>query len=121
MRELFRRFADRTATAVGSPWTFAVSVILSVLWLLVGPLFHFSDTWQLTMNTIASQLTFLAAFLLQNTQNRDTRALHLKLDELLRAQEGARTSLINLESFSDAELDRLQEEFERLRQRREAG
>jgi low affinity Fe/Cu permease len=122
MRELFRRFADRTAMAVGSPWTFAVSVVLSALWLLLGPLFHFSDTWQLTMNTVASQLTFLAAFLLQNTQNRDTRALHLKLDELLRAHEGARTSLIHLEALSDDELDRLQQEFERLReQRREHG
>ena len=118
MKELFRRFADRTATAVGSPWTFAVSVLFSVLWLLLGPACHFSDTWQLTMNTVASQLTFLAAFLLQNTQNRDTRALQLKLDELLRAHEGARASLIHLETLSDDELDRLQQEFERLREQR---
>ena len=117
MREIFRKFAEKTAEAVGSPWAFATTVILSVLWLALGPAFRFSDTWQLTMNTVASQITFLIAFLLQNTQNRDTRALHLKLDELLRSTQGARSGLINLESLSDEDLARLQQEFARLRER----
>jgi low affinity Fe/Cu permease len=117
MRELFRVFAETTAAAVGSPWAFAITVLLSVVWMALGPVFHFSDTWQLTMNTVASQVTFLIAFLLQNTQNRDTRALHLKLDELLRSTQGARTALINLEDLSDEELARLQREFMRLRER----
>jgi low affinity Fe/Cu permease len=118
MREYFRRLADRTAVVAGSPWMFGFVLAISVLWLLVGPVFHFSDTWQLTMNTLASQVTFLIAFLLQNTQNRDTRALHLKLDELIRSSEKARTSLINLEKLSDEELDALEAEFARLRERR---
>lgn len=114
MKELFRVFSDRTADLAGSPWMFAVMVGLTLLWLAAGPLFHFSDTWQLTMNTAASQLTFLIAFLLQNTQNRDTQALQLKLDELIRATEGARNNLMNLERLSDEELARLRAEFERL-------
>ena len=114
MKALFRSFADRTADAAGSPWMFVLIVVVTAVWLLAGPQFHFSDTWQLTMNTVASQVTFLIAFLLQNTQNRDTRALHLKLDELIRATEGARTNLVNLERLSDEELGRLKEEFERL-------
>jgi low affinity Fe/Cu permease len=118
MREYFRRLADRTAVLAGSPWMFGFVLVLSVVWLLAGPFFHFSDTWQLTMNTLASQVTFLIAFLLQNTQNRDTRALHLKLDELIRSVEGARSSLINLEKLTDDELDQLEAEFERLRERR---
>ena len=118
MKQAFRQFADRTALVAGSPWTFLLMVLLTGVWLVCGPLFGFSDTWQLTMNTLASQLTFLVAFLLQNTQNRDTRALHLKLDELLRAVDGARPALINLERLSDAELDRLEREFERVRRGR---
>jgi len=114
----FRRIADVTASFVGSPWTFAANVVLTTLWLMLGPLFHFSDTWQLTMNTAASQVTFLIAFLLQNTQNRDTRALQLKLDELIRSTSGARPQLINLEELDDKQLDALKEEFERLRKRR---
>jgi low affinity Fe/Cu permease len=118
MKSIFRVFADKTAEVAGSPWAFFVMVVMTVGWLAAGPAFHFSDTWQLTMNTLASQVTFLIAFLLQNTQNRDTRALQLKLDELLRATHGARTSLVNLESFSDEELGRLKEEFERISQNR---
>jgi low affinity Fe/Cu permease len=117
---MFRRFADKTALLAGSPWTFTTSVLVTLIWLAVGPACHFSNTWQLTMNTLASQMTFLIAFLLQNTQNRDTRALHLKLDELLRSTENARISLVNLETLSDDELDQLQKEFERLRTREES-
>src|SRR3982074_2528702 len=111
MKAMFRAFADRTAEMAGSPWAFFFVVAITAVWLAAGPVFHFSDTWQLTMNTAASQVTFLIAFLLQNTQNRDTRSLQLKLDELIRATEGASTSLMNLEALSDDELTRLKEEF----------
>ena len=114
----FRRVADVTASVVGSPWTFAATVALTALWLLVGPAFGFSNTWQLTMNTAASQLTFLIAFLLQNTQNRDTRALQLKLDELIRTTAGARPQLMHLEELDDHQLEALKREFERLRDRK---
>ena len=114
----FRRIADVTGSVVGSPWAFTANVALTALWLLLGPVFHYSDTWQLTMNTAASQVTFLIAFLLQNTQNRDTRALQLKLDELIRSTAGARPQLIQLEGLGDDQLDALQEQFERLRERR---
>lgn len=118
MREPFRRIAEVTAAVAGSPVAFVVVVALTILWLLAGPQVGFSDTWQLTMNTIASQVTFLIAFLLQNTQNRDTRALQLKLDELLRVSDRARENLIRLEELSDDELTSLEDEFNRLRQRR---
>ena len=114
----FRRFADTTGSVVGSPWAFTATVTLTALWLVLGPVFQFSDTWQLTMNTAASQVTFLIAFLLQNAQNRDTRALQLKLDELIRSTTGARPQLIQLEGLDDDELDALKHEFERVRQRR---
>ncbi len=118
MRNEFRRVADATASVVGSPWTFVASVAATALWLVLGPVFKFSDTWQLTMNTAASQLTFLIAFLLQNTQNRDTRALQLKLDELIRSTAGARPQLINLEEFDEDQLEALKRQFERIRERR---
>jgi low affinity Fe/Cu permease len=118
MHDTFRNIADRTADIIGSPWTFVASVVLTALWLILGPVFRFSDTWQLTMNTLASQATFLVAFLLQNTQNRDTRALQLKLDELIRSTTGARDRLVRLEDMSDDDLDRLQQEFEALKRQR---
>ena len=118
MPDTFRNFADRTAEIIGSPWTFMASVVVTAVWLILGPVFGFSDTWQLTMNTLASQATFLVAFLLQNTQNRDSRALQLKLDELIRSTSGARDHLVRLENMSDDELDRLQAEFEALKRRR---
>ncbi len=114
----FRRIADVTGSVVGSPWAFIANIALTALWLLLGPVFQFSDTWQLTMNTAASQVTFLIAFLLQNTQNRDTRALQLKLDELIRSTAGARSQLIQLEELDDDQLDALKHEFERLHERR---
>jgi low affinity Fe/Cu permease len=114
----FWRVAERTASVVGSPWAFTATVALTASWLAVGPVFQFSDTWQLTMNTVASQVTFLIAFLLQNTQNRDTRALQLKLDELIRSTAGARPQLMNLEDLDDGRLEALKKEFERLGERR---
>jgi low affinity Fe/Cu permease len=121
MKVWFREIADVTASIIGSPWAFVLNLVLTTVWLVLGPVFGFSDTWQLTMNTFASQVTFLVAFLLQNTQNRDTRALQLKLDELIRSTVGARSHLINLEQLSDEELDRLKVEFERLGHRRGEG
>lgn len=114
MKNFFRVIADKTAEAAGSPWMFVAMAVLTGAWLVVGPTFRFSDTWQLTMNTFASQVTFLIAFLLQNTQNRDTRSLQLKLDELIRATSGARLHLMNLENLSEEELSHLKEEFDRL-------
>jgi low affinity Fe/Cu permease len=118
MTNKFRQIADVTASVVGSPWTFSATIGLTALWLVLGPVFHFSDTWQLTMNTAASQVTFLIAFLLQNTQNRDTRALQLKLDELIRSTAGARPQLMQLEELDENQLEELELEFERLRERR---
>ena len=93
----------------------AVGLIL--VWALTGPLFHFSDTWQLVINTATTVITFLMVFIIQNTQNRDTRAIQLKLDELLRAMQGARTRLVALETLTDEELDDLEKEFEKVRQK----
>ena len=117
MRERFRKLAYATAEVVGSPWAFLVGMGLVLLWGLSGPYFHFSDTWQLVINTSTTIVTFLIVFLIQGAQNRDSRALHLKLDELLRAVEHARTSLVALETRTDAELESLQTEFTRLQQR----
>ena len=114
----FRRFADVTGSVVGSPSAFTANLALTAVWLLLGPVFGFSDTWQLTMNTAASQVTFLIAFLLQNTQNRDTRTLQLKLDELLRSTSGTRPQLVHLEALDDDQLDALKAEVERLRERK---
>src|SRR5437868_7204177 len=102
---------------MGSPWSFIAAALVIIVWGATGPLFHFSDTWQLVINTATTIITFLMVFLIQNTQNRDTKALHLKLDELLRGVAGARTSLVSLESLSDEELDKLQKQFERLSRR----
>ena len=114
----FRRIADATASVAGSPGAFSATVAVTAVWLILGPVFKFSDTWQLSMNTIASQVTFLIALLLQNTQNRDTRALQLKLDELIRSSGNARNQLINLEEMDDSALDSLEREFQRIRDRR---
>jgi low affinity Fe/Cu permease len=114
-REGFRCCAHRIAMAVGSPWAFTLALFTIVTWGITGPLFHFSDTWQLVINTATTIITFLMVFIIQNTQNRDTRAIQLKLDELLRAGQGARTRLVALETLSDAELDELETEFEKVR------
>jgi low affinity Fe/Cu permease len=117
MHELFRRFAHKTSATVGSPWAFALAVVVIIVWAVTGPLFSFSDTWQLVINTGTTIVTFLMVFLIQNTQNRDARAMHLKLDELLRALQGARNGLVDVEDLSDEELQRLQVQFEQLRER----
>jgi low affinity Fe/Cu permease len=114
MKDFFRKFAHKTSEVVGSPWAFIVAVLMLLLWALSGPFFHFSDTWQLVINTTTTIITFLMVFLIQNTQNRDAKALHLKLDELIRAIQGARNTLVNLEELSDEELAQLQKQFIRL-------
>ena len=121
MNELFRRFANRTSEFTGSSWAFIVSIAIIAIWAITGPMFHYSDTWQLIINTGTTIVTFLMVFLIQNTQNRDAKAIHLKLDELLRAVEGARTGLVDLENLSDEELDRLHHAFQKLREKNEGA
>lgn len=121
MHEFFNRAARRVAEWTGSPWAFAVSFGLIFVWGLSGPIFGFSDTWQLVINTTTTIVTFLMVFLIQNSQNRDSRAIHLKLDELIRSQEDARDELIDLEEATDEELQTLQREFEKIRGRGGAG
>ena len=118
-RGWFRFCAQWIATATGSPWAFLIAAVTIIIWALLGPVFHYSDTWQLVINTATTIVTFLMVFLIQNTQNRDTKALHLKLDELLRGVSGARTSFVSLENMSDEELERLQKEFDRIKRRLE--
>jgi low affinity Fe/Cu permease len=115
MSEQFRAFAEHAAHAVGTYWAFIVALLVVLIWGATGPIFNFSDTWQLIINTGTTIVTFLMVFLIQNTQNRETRIVRLKLDELLRGVEGARTGFIRLDSMSDEELETVQAEFARLR------
>jgi low affinity Fe/Cu permease len=114
-KELFRKFAQNSSIAVGSPWAFMGAVLLIIVWAATGPIFHFSDTWQLVINTGTTIVTFLMVFLIQNTQNRDARAIHLKLDELIRGLKGARNWLVDLENCSDEELAEIEQEMKRIR------
>jgi low affinity Fe/Cu permease len=117
--DAFRVFARRSSMMLGSAWAFAGAVLVIAVWLLTGPTFHFSDTWQLIINTATTVITFLMVFLIQNTQNRDAKAVHLKLDEMIRALKGARNRLVDLEDLSDEELKKLEEQFQRLRKKAE--
>jgi low affinity Fe/Cu permease len=110
----FNGFAKWTSRAAGHPSTFGVAVAVILIWAVTGPIFRFSDTWQLFINTGTTIITFLMVFLIQNTQNRDGKAIQLKLDELIRALEGARNKLVDLENLSDEELKKLEKEFQRL-------
>ena len=121
MNERFRRMAQATAELGASPGAFWTAIAVIFIWLVTGPLFHFSDTWQLAINTGTTIITFLMVFLIQNTQNRDAKAIHLKLDELIRAVEKARNNLVDLEDLTDEELAALQKEFERVRQQYNAN
>jgi low affinity Fe/Cu permease len=116
---MFRKFSIGAANALGSSWMFIANVLLILLWLLAGPFFNYSDTWQLVVNTATTVITYLAVFLIQNTQNRDAKAIHLKLDELIKGVAGARTHLVDLENLTDEELASLQQEFTRLRTKHE--
>ncbi len=116
VRDAFRVFARRSSEVLGSAWAFIGAIAIILVWALTGPTFHFSDTWQLIINTGTTIVTFLMVFLIQNTQNRDAKAVHLKLDELIRALQGARNHLVDLEKLSDKELKSLEEQFTRLRE-----
>jgi low affinity Fe/Cu permease len=111
---LFTRFAKWTARATGKPATFALAAAVIVVWAATGPLFNFSDTWQLVINTGTTIVTFLMVFLIQNTQNRDTEALQVKLDELIRVTKGAHLVLLDLEELDDTQLDKVRDTYERL-------
>ena len=119
MRDAFRVFARQTSAILGSAWAFCGAILIIVVWALTGPTFHFSDTWQLIINTGTTIVTFLMVFLIQNTQNRDAKAVHLKLDELIRALKGARNKLVDLEELSDDELNSLEQQFTRIRKKAE--
>jgi low affinity Fe/Cu permease len=117
MHEGFRHFAHAIAELVGTSGAFLVGCAFVVVWALTGPVFRYSNTWQLVVNTATTIITFLMVFLIQNTQNRDARAIHLKLDELIRSVKGARTAMVALENATDEELAELQAEFDRLHRR----
>jgi low affinity Fe/Cu permease len=116
----FSRFASGTAQIVGHPYMFLLAVVVLVMWAVSGPFFHFSDTWQLIINTGTTIVTFLVVFLIQNTQNRDAKALHLKLDELIRSHHPANDDLIDIQKLSDEELDQLEIRYEKIRKACEA-
>lgn len=117
MRNYFRRMAQAAASGLGSAWAFAAAILILLVWLGTGPVFRYSDTWQLVINTFTSLVTFLMVFIIQNSQNRDSKAMLLKLDELIRANAGARNQLLNLENVSEEEFARLEGEFQKLRTR----
>lgn len=116
----FSRFANRTARLVGHPATFLGAIAAIVVWAATGPIFHYSDTWQLIINTSTSVLTFLVVFLIQNTQNRDAKAIHLKLDELIRSHSPAHNDMIDIENLSDEELDELEKRYAAICKQHEA-
>jgi len=121
LADKFQAFATRSSYWVGSKWTFGLAVAMIVLWSATGPHFHYSDTWQLVVNTGTTVVTFLIVFLIQNTQNRDARAIHLKLDEIIRAIRAANNSMINIEVLSDKELQALSDQFEKIRTQRSSS
>ena len=116
----FSRFASQTAQLVGHPFMFMGAVAVIAVWGITGPYFHYSDTWQLIINTGTTIITFLVVFLIQNTQNRDAKALHLKLDELIRSHSPAHNDMIDIQKLSDEELDELEERYAAIRAEHEA-
>jgi low affinity Fe/Cu permease len=111
VRALFDRFAAASSDRAGSPWAFATAVLVLLVWAVSGPLFGFSDTWQLIINTGTTIVTFLMVFLLQHTQNKDSRALQVKLDTLIAATENASNRMIDVEDLDDEELERMRQRF----------
>ncbi len=117
LRDRFHRFSRVISDAVGSVWAFLLALAIVFVWGLTGPLFHFSDTWQLVINTGTTIVTFIMVFLIQSTQNRDAKAVHLKLDELIRAVSGARNNFLDLEQLPEEELEALAKQFAELQKR----
>jgi low affinity Fe/Cu permease len=114
MNEFFRKFSHKTSELVGTSWAFILAFLVIIVWAITGPMFKYSDTWQLVINTGTTIITFLMVFLIQNTQNRDAKAIHLKLDELIKATKGARNAVIDLDQLSDAQLKELETEYKRI-------
>ena len=114
INEHFNRFSHRAARIVGSSYAFIAALLIILVWLASGPIFHFSDTWQLIINTGTTIVTFLMVFVIQNSQNRDAIGLHLKIDELIRATKGARNSMIDLDKLTDPQIAELEKEFMRI-------
>src|SRR5262245_23375567 len=119
-KNFFARLASATARKAGQPLAFTIACLIIIAWALTGPIFHFSDTWQLVINTGTTIVTFLVVFLIQNTQNRDSEAMHLKLDELIRSHRPASNELIDVEELSDEELAALDERYQAIRKERDA-
>ncbi|MEP6603487.1 MAG: low affinity iron permease family protein [Spartobacteria bacterium] len=117
VQDAFSTFARKTSAVLGSAWSFCIAILIILVWAVTGPTFHFSDTWQLIINTGTTIVTFLMVFLIQNTQNRDAKAVHLKLDELIRALQGARNKLVDLEKMSEDDLKTLEKEFEQVQKK----
>ncbi|MGA9658992.1 MAG: low affinity iron permease family protein [Asticcacaulis sp.] len=113
-KDAFTNFAQHTSMAAGSPIAFMLACLIIIIWIVTGPVFKYSDTWQLVINTGTTIITFLMVFLIQNTQNRDSKIIHLKLDELLRAVSGAETDLINMDEMSEKELEDVHKRFSML-------
>lgn len=114
MNELFHKFASKVATITGSPTAFVAAITTVIIWWFLGPTYGYSNTWQLFINTGTTIVTFLMVFLIQNTQSRDSKAVHLKLDELLKTDKKARPVMVDVEDLSDEELEKLQKEFKAL-------
>ena len=117
----FKRFANGASRATGRPVTFVLAVAIVVVWAVSGPLFGFSDTWQLVINTGTTIITFLMVFLIQNTQNRDSEAMHVKMDEVIRALEGAHNALLDLEELEDEQLDKVRKRYQALAEKARAS
>ncbi len=113
--DAFGKFAAAASSWLGSKWAFVGAIVIIVVWALTGPLFHYSDTWQLVINTGTTIITFLMVFIIQNTQNRDARAINLKLDELIHATDSAKNQMMDIEKLSDEELDIIHERYTRMR------
>lgn len=111
MEKVFRKFAQKTSKVMGSPWAFIVALVVILMWAITGPIFDYSDTWQLVINTSTTIITFLMVFLIQNTQNRDNKAINLKLDELIKAFRNASNEIIDLDELTDKQIEKLEEHF----------
>lgn len=117
---MFRKFAHKTSELTGTSWAFSLAVLMILTWAITGPIFKFSSTWQLVINTATTIITFLMIFLVQNTQNRDAKAIHLKLDEIIKSMSKARNSLIDAEDLSDDELEKYRKSFIKIAEKRKS-